>query len=164
MKTRSFALKAALLAATPPALLLAAFTVGGTAYTKRPETPLLPEPQPLAEPSAKVAYAQPLTIQEMRGKWLRVTDGKATGWVFSGNLEEEKPSEVKGLDGLPLEASETTATSAARPLIPAAEEYSSRRGLGRAAEDLAWLNQQQATVTPADVKAFLIEQKKGEYK
>ena len=164
MKTRSFALKVALLCATPPALLLAAFTVGGAAYTKRPETVLLPEPQPLAEPSAKLGYAQTLTIQEIRGQWLRVTDGKANGWVFAGNVAEEKPSEVKGLDGLPLEASETTATSAARPLIPAAEDYSTRRGLGNAAADLTWLNQQQAAITPADVKAFLIEQKKGEFK
>jgi hypothetical protein len=164
MKTRSRTLIVALSCATAPAVLFAAFAVKGTAYTKREETALLAEPQPLADSSAKLPYAQPLTIQEMKGQWLRVTDGKNSGWVFAGNLAEEKPSEVRGLDGLPLAASETTATTAARPLIPAAEEYSTRRGLGKAAEDLVWLNEQQAAITPADVKAFLQEQKKGEYK
>jgi hypothetical protein len=125
---------------------------------------LLAEPQPLAESAARLGYAQSLTIQEVKGQWLKVTDGKVSGWVFAGNLAEEKPSEVRGLDGLPLEASETTATTAARPLIPAAEEYSTRRGLTQAADDLVWLTQQQAAITPADVKAFLIEQKKGEHK
>jgi hypothetical protein len=162
MKTRSVALIAALIAA--PAVLIAAFAVGGTAYTKRPETILLAEPQPLAEPAARVGYAQDLNIQEVRGTWLRVTDGKSTGWVFAGNLAEEKPSEVRGLDGLPVEASETTATTAARPLIPAAEEYSARRGLGNAAADITWLNEQLAAIKPEDVKAFLQEQKKGEFK
>jgi hypothetical protein len=146
-----------------PAALLAAWAVGGTAFTKRPETVLLAEPKPLAEVSARVAYAQALKIEEVRGAWLRVTDGKARGWVFAGNLAEDKPSEVRGLDGLPVAAAETTATAAARPLVPAAEEYSSRHGLGKAAEDVAWLNQQRATVTPAAVQAFLQEQKKGEF-
>jgi hypothetical protein len=164
MKSRSPALLVALIGATAPAVLLAAFAVGGTAFSKRPETALLTEPKPLAESTARIGYAQELKIQEVRGSWLKVTDGKAAGWVFAGNLEAEKPSEVRGLDGLPVEASETTATTAARPLIPAAEEYSARRGLTNAAEDLAWLAQQQAAITPADVKGFLQEQKKGEFK
>jgi hypothetical protein len=164
MKTRSPALLVALASVIAPAVLFAAFAVGGTAYTKRPETSLLAEPQPLAAAVARVGYAQDLKVEELRGAWLRVTDGKSGGWVFAGNLAEEKPSEVRGLDGLPVEASETTATTAARPLIPAAEEYSARRGLTSAADDLVWLNQQVAAVTPTEVKTFLQEQKKGEFK
>lgn len=164
MKTRSFALVAALSGVATPAMLLAAFAVKGTAYTKRPETALLAQPEPLAASAARLPYAQILTIQEVKGRWLRVTDGKVSGWVFAGNLAEEKPSEVRGLDGLPLAASETTATTAARPLIPAAEEYSTRRGLTKAADDLMWLKQQEAAITAAEVKAFLQEQKKGEFK
>jgi hypothetical protein len=163
MKTRTLALIVAA-ATVAPAVLLAAFAVGAAAYTKRPETALLVEPQPLADTAARVGYAHALKVAEVRGPWLRVSDGKAAGWVFAGNLAEEKPSEVRGLDGLPVEASETTATTAARPLIPAAEEYSARRGLTKAADDLTWLGQQQATITPADVKAFLQEQRKGEFK
>src|SRR5687768_9389980 len=90
-----------------PAVVLAALAVGGTAYTKRPETVLLEEPKPLAATKARVAYAQALKIEEVRGSWLRVNDGKASGWVFAGNLAEEKPSEVRGLDGLPVPAAET---------------------------------------------------------
>lgn len=162
MKTRPLALVAALTGVTAPAVLLAAFAVGGAAYTKRPETALLAEPTPLAATSARVAYARTLKVEEARGRWLRVSDGDAKGWVFAGNVAEEKPSEIRGLDGLPVAASETTATAAARPLVPAAEEYSARRGLTKAAEDLTWLNQ-QAAITPAEVKSFLQEKKKGEY-
>jgi hypothetical protein len=164
MKIRPLALTLVLAGVVAPAALLAAFAVGGTAYTKRPETTLLAEPQPLAATSARVAYARTLKVEEVRGPWLRVSDGNAKGWVFAGNVAEEKPSEVRGLDGLPVAASETTATTAARPLVPAAEEYSARRGLTKAADDLTWLNQQLATITPADVKTFLQEQKKGEFK
>jgi hypothetical protein len=164
MKTRPLALVMALAAVIAPAVALAAFAVGGAAFTKRPETVLLAEPSPLAATSARIGYARSLKIDEVRGLWLRVSDGDTKGWVFAGNVAEEKPSEVRGLDGLPLAASETTATSAARPLVPAAEEYSSRRGLTKAAEDLAWLNEQLGRTTPAEVNAFLQEQKKGEFK
>ena len=163
MKKRIHAFVATLVAALAPSSLFAAFAAGGAAYTKRPETILLKEPKPLAETTAKLPYAQTLKIEEVRGPWLRVSDGKNTGWVFSGNLAEEKPSEVRGLDGLPVAAAETTATAAARPLVPAAEEYASRHGLGKPSEDLKWLTEQQAKITPADVTAFLQEKKKGEY-
>lgn len=161
MKTRSLAV--AVLATAVPGALFAAFAVGGAVYTKRPDTPLLKEPKPLAESVAKLPYAQSLKIEKIQGPWLHVSDGKNAGWIFAGNLAEEKPSEVRGLDGLPVAAAETTATAAARPLVPAAEEYSSRRGLTKASDDLTWLNQQQGKITPADVTAFLQEKKKGEY-
>jgi hypothetical protein len=144
-------------------LLPAAFAPGAAAFTKRVETALLAEPNMLAKPVARLGYAKQLKVEAVKGAWLRVSDGKDAGWVFSGNLAEEKPSETRGLDGLPVAASETTAAAAARPLIPAAEEYSVRRGLTHAAGDLTWLNQQAAAVSPADVKAFLQENKKGEY-
>lgn len=143
--------------------LPAAFAPGGEAFTKRVETALLAEPTMLAKPVAQVGYAQSLKVEAVKGAWVRVTHGKNSGWVFGGNLAEAKPSETRGLDGLPVAASETTAASAARPLVPAAEDYSTRHGLGKSAEDLTWLKAQAATVTPADVKAFLQEKKKGEY-
>ena len=144
-------------------VLPAAFSPGGEAFTKRVETALLAEPNMLAKPVARVGYAQSLKIESVKGAWLRVSNGKDNGWVFSGNLAEEKPSETRGLDGLPVAASETTAAAAARPLVPAAEEYASRRSLAKPAEDLTWLKTQTSAVTPADVKAFLQEKKKGEY-
>lgn len=161
MKTKLCAWFAASLATVT--LLPAAFAPGGEAFTKRVETALLAEPNALAKPVARVGYAQSLKVETVKGAWLRVSDGKTSGWVFAGNLAEEKPSETRGLDGLPVAASETTAAAAARPLVPAAEDYSTRRGLGKAAEDLAWLSQQAGVVKPDDVKAFLQEKKKGEF-
>jgi Bacterial SH3 domain len=143
--------------------LQAAFTIGGTAYTKKLETSLLAEPTPFATPTGKLAAGRKLKIEEARGAWLRVSDGPAAGWVFAGNLAEAKPAEGKGVDGLGLAASQTTATAAARPLTPAAADYAARRKLTNARDDLDWLIAQCGAVTPEQVEAFLQERKKGEY-
>ena len=144
-------------------VLPAAFAPGGSAYTKRIETALLAEPSMLADRVATIGYAKPLKIEALNGAWLRVTDGKNTGWVFSGNLAEEEPGESRGADGLPIAASETSSAAAARPLLPATEDYSSRHGLGKSVEDLTWLREQVGKISADDVKAFLQEKKKGEY-
>jgi hypothetical protein len=145
------------------ATLGAALGTGGTAYTKKLETSLLAEPSPLAAVTGKVGFGRALKVQEARGAWFRVTDGGTAGWVFQGNLSETKPAEGKGLDGLGFSASNTTATAAARPLTPAADDYAARRNLTNARDDLNWLLTQCHTFTPAAVEAFLKEQKKGEY-
>jgi len=141
----------------------AAISAGGSAYTKRFKTTLLAEPSPLAAPAGELPFARKLSVKEVRGNWVRVADGSAKGWVFVGNLAEEKPAEVKGLDGLPVAASQTTATAAARPLTPAANDYADRRNLADARRDLDWLNAQCHQLTNADVEHFLQEKKKGEY-
>jgi hypothetical protein len=141
----------------------AALTAGGTAYTKRFKTTLLAEPSPLAAPAGELALGRKVGIHEVRGRWLRVSDGPVAGWVFAGNLSETQPAEGKGLDGLGLAASTTTATAAARPLTPAADEYATRRRLTNARDELNWLLAQCRAVTAAEVDAFLQEKKKGEY-
>ncbi len=142
---------------------LGAFTRGGNAYTKRVETVLRAEPRSLAEPVARLGYARTVKIEEVKGPWLRVREGEQAGWVFSGNLAEEKPSEDRGVDGLPLAASQTTATAAARPLTPAAKDYAERKGATNAPADLEWLGEQSAAVTADAVQAFLESEKKGEF-
>jgi hypothetical protein len=127
------------------------------------ETRLLAEPKPLAETTARIGYARKLQVEEVRGVWLRVSDGAKSGWVFAGNLAEQKPEENRGLAGLPVAASETTATAAARPLAPAAVDYAARRGLAQARSDVEWLEQTGAGITAADVQAYMQAQKKGEF-
>lgn len=143
--------------------LVAAIVPGGTAYTKKFETNLLAEPSPLAAVNGKVPFGRPLKVAEARGAWFRVADGAKAGWVFSGNLSETKPGQGKGFDAFNLQASQTSATSAARPLTPAGEEYATAKNLGAARDDLNWLIGECAAMTPAQVEAFLKEQKKGEY-
>ena len=145
------------------ATLEAALVAGGTAYTKRQETTLLAEPAPLAAAAGKLAFGRKLKVDEARGAWLRVSDGPLAGWVFAGNVSETKPAEGKGLDGLGLAASQTSATAAARPLTPAADDYAVRRNLTNAHDDLNWLIKQCRAVTDEQVETFLKEQKKGEY-
>lgn len=154
----------------PAALLLAAvvvvdaaLTAGGTAYTKRYKTTLLAEPSPLAKPTGELAFARKLKIVEIKGNWLRVSDGPNGGWVFAGSLSDTKPAEIKGTDGNVLLASATTATAANRPLSEEANAYAVRRNLGSARVDLDWLQAQCKGVTAGDVDAFLKAQKKGEF-
>ena len=153
----------ALVLVTTVAGLSAGFAPGGAAYTKRVETALLSEPKMLATATTRVPYATRLKVEDVQGNWLRVSDGRKTGWVFGGNLTEEKPSETRGLDGLPLAASQTSAATAARPLTPASEQYSGRHGLETAASDLIGRYQQRGVSTPEKVQAFLEAHKKGEF-
>lgn len=141
----------------------AAFSTGGTAYTKRYKTTLLAEPSPQAKAVGELPLAQKVKIEQVRGNWLKVNGGSAAGWVFLGSLSETKPDEGKGFDGAPMLASETTATAAARPLTPAAGEYSQRRNLGGASDDLNWMITKCATITPAQVEHYLKTHRKGEY-
>ena len=155
----------------PPALLagvicataLLAFEAGGTAYTKRLETKLLAEPKPLAGAAGKLTYGKKLKVEQVQGPWLRVSDGPTSGWVFAGNLSATAPAEGKGADGLGLDASQTSATAAARGLSPATMEYAGRRNLADARDNLDWLTTQCQAITAEDVSAFLQEKKKGEF-
>jgi len=160
--------KLPLLAVVPAALLafalLPAFETGGPAYTKRVETKLLAEPKPLATGTGSIAFGKKVKVEEVAGAWLRVSEGTVSGWVFAGNLSETKPAEGKGLDALPMLASETTATAAARPLAPAALEYASQKNLTEARTELEWLLTECQAITPETVDAFLQETKKGEYR
>lgn len=144
-------------------LLPAAFVPGGVAFTKRAETALLAEPQMLAATVARVVYGKQLKVETVKGAWVRVSEGSNAGWVFSGNLAEEKLSEKEGIDGLAIAASDTSAALAARPLMPPAEQYAAKRSLEKSAEDMKWLAEQRAKITPEAVQEFLREQKKGEY-
>ena len=154
-----------------PALLLlaaaitvqAALAVGGAAYTKRYKTVLLAEPAPGAKPAGELAFARKLKVEEIKGNWMRVSDGPTGGWVFAGSLAEKAPEEGKGLDGLPVFASQTTATAAARPMAPVIEDYAMRHNLTNGYQDLNWLMEQCRAYTPEVVTEFLQAQKKGEY-
>ena len=92
-----------------------------------------------------------------------MSDGPAAGWIFAGNVSETLPAENKGLDGLGLSAAATSATAAARPLTPAADDYAARRNLTNARDDLTWLLAQCNEITPEAVTVFLREQRKGEF-
>jgi hypothetical protein len=85
------------------------------------------------------------------------------GWVFGGNLAEDKPADTKGMDGTPLAASQTSATAAARPLAPAAEQYGDRKGLAEAKADVLWMEAEDDAITAGQVDAFLQANHKGEF-
>ena len=158
MKPPQLVLLAALLVA--PAL--AAYAPGGAAYTKRISTVLLAEPAPLAQQVTRLGHARKLTVVEVRGVWVRVSDGKNTGWVFAGDLAPQEPENATPT-GKAVDASETSAMAAARPLAPEAINYADRRGLGKARHDLEWLVENSKAITDEDVQTYKQAQKKGEF-
>lgn len=145
------------------ALASAAHAPGGFAYTKRAETALLAEPAPLAAANVRLKLGTRLRIEEVRGAWLRATAEDQAGWIFKGNVSAAEPDRESPLAQIPLDASATSATAAARPLAPAAADYGTRRNLAKAQEDLAWLLSEGSLVTAADITAYLEQNRKGEF-
>jgi hypothetical protein len=142
---------------------VAALKKGDTVFSKRNETSLLAEPKPLAPAAAKVGFAESLRIEEVRGNWLRVKARKAEGWVFLGNVAEEKPKHAPAAGLTTVSASETNTAAAARPLAPAAEGFAARHDAGRALADLEWLDATTAQMPDSAVVAYMQENKKGEF-
>ena len=161
MKPSTLLLTGVLLA---PGTAFAVFSVGSTAYTKRMETSLLASPSAAAQPVAKLSFRKKLQVQEIKGAWVRVKESKNEGWVFQGNLSENDPKETAGIDQLPVSASSTTASAAARPLAPAASDYADRRGINSARADVIWLETESAKTGPEQVLTYLEQEKLGEYK
>lgn len=144
--------------------LQAALAAGGVAFTKKLETKLLAEPSAVAPVSAKVGYGRRLAVNEVRGSWLKVSEGDNTGWVFAGNVSDQEIKAATGSVGMGLNASETTVTAAARGLSEEAASYAQKHQLSNARDDLNWLLEQSAALKPEELESFLQEKKLGEYK
>jgi hypothetical protein len=144
-------------------LAVAAIEKGGKVYSKRNETPLLAEPKPLAAVVGKVAFAEVLAIEEIQGSWLKVKAKKVAGWIFTGNIAEDKPSQAPSAGLTTVSASDTNTAAAARPLAPAAEGYVARHNAGESKADVEWLDKTAGELKPAVIEAYLRDNKKGEY-
>jgi hypothetical protein len=145
------------------ALLATGFDTGKTAYTKRYQTAVLKDPQPLADAIATLPFATGVKIATLQGKWAGVATTNGTGWIYLGNLSEEKPFEDSSVKGLHASAGETTASVAARPLDDVTRDYASQKGLNAAADDVQWLEAQSDKVDAKTVSEFLKTNRKGEY-
>lgn len=145
-------------------LLLTAFKEGDTGWSKRIETPLLAEPKPLAAATGKVGFAAPLKIRELRGAWLRVQADDLSGWVFAGNLTDEKPTLAPAAGLTQVSADATDTVAAARPLTEAAEGYAARHAGGDEKADVEWVDTAAAAVGDDAIIAYLQANEKGEYR
>jgi hypothetical protein len=145
------------------AALSVGFEAGKTAFTTHYETALLEEPQPLAKSVATLPFAASVNITSLQGRWAQVSCTNGSGWIYLGNLVEEKPVENNSIRGLQTSASATTASVAARPLDNVTSQYDNQEGLGKASDDLKWLESQSGAVSNAVVVTYLKTNKKGEY-
>ena len=151
--------------ATLAALLsLAALDKGGTAFAKKNETSILAEPKPLAAATGKVGFAEELKVEEVRGSWLRVKTKKVAGWIFAGNVADEKPTIPPPAFLTSVKPSETNTAAAARPLADAAKDFATRHNSVPAQTDVEWLDQEAAGVKPDEVDTYLRDNQKGEFR
>jgi len=141
----------------------AEFKKGQKVWSKNYETPLRAEPGPLAEVSARVGFAEKLSVRKVQGTWIQVKSGDAEGWVFQGNVADEKPSMAPGAGWSTIDASQTDTVAAARPLEPAAKGYAQRHGATDAEADIDWLDARVAIITEQDLEAAMSAEKLGEY-
>jgi len=145
------------------AILAAGFETGKPAFTKHYQTTLLKEPQPLADTVATLPFATSVQITAFQGKWASVSTGTNAGWIYLGNLSEEKPAEDHSIAGLRVNAGETTTAAAARPLSETAHEYAQQENLGQAEADVKWMEQQSDAITSAKIVEYMKTSKKGEF-
>lgn len=155
---------AAALAALALLAGVAALEKGSTVFSKRNETSLRAEPSALAPATGKTGFAESLKVEEVRGSWLRVKAAKAAGWVFTGNIAEEKPTLAPPAGLTTVSASETDTVAAARPLAPAAEGFAARHDADKAKADVEWLDAEAAHVNGEAIETYLRDNKKGEFR
>jgi hypothetical protein len=159
MKTKILPLLACGLCAT----LVVAFEAGKPAFTKHYETTLLEQPQPDAKAIATLPFAASVNVSTLQDRWAQVSCDSGSGWIYLGNLAEEKPQADYGIQGLSTGASATTASVAARPLDNEARNYADQKGLKEAAADVEWLEKHADKINSKVVVEYLKANKKGEY-
>jgi len=142
---------------------IADFKVNEKVWSKHLTTNLLTEPRPLAAVQTTVSFAEKLTIREVQGSWLRVKTKSAEGWIFQGNVAEQKPEIAPAAGLTQIDASATNTVAAARPLTPAANDYAARRGQQSSQADIDWIDQQASLLTADAVIAWMSANQKGEY-
>jgi hypothetical protein len=160
MKPRAIPL---LVAGLLGAALVVGFEAGKTAYTKRYTTAVLKDPQPTADSIATLPFATKIKVGVLQGKWAAVTTTNGPGWVYIGNLSEEKPFEDTSIKGLRAGAGETTASVAARPLDEVTKDYANQKGLNASADDVLWLEAQSDKIDDKAVTEYLKANRKGEF-
>lgn len=135
---------------------------GHSAYVLHDGEPLLADKSPDAATVANLKTHHEYEVGEISGKWAKIKAGEATGWVYIGNLSREEPPDVNN-SAFHTEASETKLTAAARGLADEAKDYASRKGETESAQQIVWMEKQNAEISRADVKAYLKEHHLGEY-
>jgi len=135
---------------------------GHSAYVLHDGEPLLADKSPDAGTVTKLKARHEYTVSEISGKWAKIKAGSAEGWVYLGNLSREEPPEVN-TSAFHTETSDTQLTAAARGLDDDARQYASRQGKGASAKQIAWMEEQNDSISKADVKAYLKEHHLGEY-
>ncbi len=135
---------------------------GKTAYVIHDGQPLLAEKDPDSNKIDKLKTHHAYTIIQISGKWVQLKSDSASGWVYQGNLSAEEPPDVNN-SVFSTQASVATNNAAARGLDDDAKVYADRKNEPEAANDVGWMENQNASITDDDVQAYMKGHKLGEY-
>lgn len=139
-----------------------ALQTGGSAFTKKESTALLNAPNRDAAPTGNLPFATKVKVVAIQGVWVQVSANGKTGWVFNGNLSDDKPA-AQNTSTLTTTAADTTAATAARPLSQIAKEYAGRTSQSSAVGDIEWMERASDSVNSSAVRAYMKQNGKGEY-
>lgn len=141
----------------------AVYEAGDKVWSKHYATALLTEPKPLAATVFTVGFAEKFKVKEVQGAWLLIKGGKAEGWVFQGNVANEKPQNAPSMGLTQIAASQTDTVAAARPLAPAAQGYAQRHGAADAQADIDWVDLKSAMISREVMMVWMMDKQLGEY-
>jgi hypothetical protein len=150
------------LAMSLPLSVAMAFQPGGSAFTKKKSTALLDGPKRAAATSGTLPFATKVKVLAVQGVWVQVSAGGKTGWIFNGNLSEDKPA-AQNTSKLTTTAANTTAATAARPLSSVAKDYAGRTSQGSAVADIEWMERVADSVSASAVNSYMKQNGKGEF-
>ncbi len=136
---------------------------GQTVYVKRDQAPLLSSASPDAETVAKLTWGKSYAVKAVEGRWVQLSSEGKVGWVYFGNLVTEKPPDANKADALPSASTDVSTSLASRGLDKDAKAYAARQGKQASANDLEWLEKENASVSKAMVTQYLKDHQMGEY-
>ncbi len=132
-----------------------------TVYSKIQNLELLETPNPEAKAVGKAKWNEPLSVEEQKGRWMKVSGKNGDGWVYCGavsrrELEGENKNDMSSGGGV-------TAAAASRGLTGTAEEYADRHDSGEVAKQVTWAEKLSAGISKEEARAYLKEHKLGEF-
>jgi hypothetical protein len=136
---------------------------GDKLYPKRDSMPIYANPDSTSNVVAKLQWGKAYPVGTIQGRWLTLTVGEKTGWIYVGNVSRDKPPDENKSQFLGTGAGEVSTAAAARGLEKGAVAYGKRHDLGGAIADVQWVERFNAQIDTGDVQAYMKSKGLGPY-
>ncbi|MDX2227467.1 MAG: SH3 domain-containing protein [Verrucomicrobiae bacterium] len=135
-----------------------------TLYSKKPDLALYAEKSNASAVTGKIAFQEKVKVLATEGRWVKVgsSNGKS-GWVYSGNLSDDKPPDENKNDFNTGNAGDVSTATAARGIDETSKQYASRNHVGNAVELVEWMESFNDKISTTEVVQYMKDHKLGEY-